>query len=88
MPHAPGQVRNFATNLTAISILVIGAALLAMMVFLLFQGGLGSVILALVVGIAGLAVLTGGFLFLLVPSKVDEIEDEAAAQGAPRNLEE
>lgn len=81
------EVRNFATHVTAASIMLIGFGFLAAMVFLLFRGGTGNVLLALLLGLAGLAAVTGGFLFLLVPTKVDEIDDEAVAQDAPSRFE-
>jgi len=68
------EVRTFATNVTAFSIMLVGFAFLAAMFFLLLRGTTGSILLALLFGIVGLAVLTGGFLFVLVPSKVDEIQ--------------
>lgn len=82
-----GEVRNFATNVTAASIMILGLGLLAAMLFLLFRGDLVSVLIGVVLGIAGLATLTGGFLFLLVPTKVDEIDEEAARQDAPSRFE-
>ena len=80
------RARRIATNIVALAMGLVGLTLVVLAIYLVFQGG-GLVLLAIVVGVLGLALAAGGFFFQLVPLRVDELADEKRAYDARQGRE-
>ena len=72
--------RSFATNVVGVAIAILGVGLLVAAAVLAFGG---SIFLGVIVGGFGLVVLLGAGAFLLVPSKLDDLEEEHAVRLKP-----
>lgn len=70
------RARRIATNIVALAMGLAGLTLLGLAIALAIQGGGGLIFLAIIVGVAGLALAAAGFFFQLVPLRVDELAQE------------
>ena len=70
------KARRLATGIVATALAIAGLTLIVLAVAMVVRGGAALILLAVVIGLLGLALSTAGFFFQLVPFRLDELARE------------